>query len=153
MVFLGIVGAGGVFTGTNPSYTSFELEDAIKTARIEFLVVQPELLNNALVAAETCGIPQSRILVFDTSEQTVPEGLQSWRSLLETGEEDWVRFDDKGTSEITDAARLFSSGTTGKPKGICMSHYNLVAQHTLVMEHKPRPYEVSLLTKPGRPPS
>lgn len=149
MAFLGIVGAGGVFTGTNPSYTRFELEDAIKTAKVKFLIVQPELLKTALIAAKACDLPESRVFVFDTVEKTVPEELQSWRSLLKHGEEDWIRFDDKKTCETTDAARLFSSGTTGKPKGICMSHYNFIAQHTLVMEHKPRPYEVSSFGQPS----
>lgn len=58
-------------------------------------------------------------------------------------ESDWVRFNDKDTSENTTAARLFSNGTMGFPKALDMSHYNFVAQHTLVMKYKGRDYAVS----------
>ncbi|OAP55592.1 hypothetical protein AYL99_10565 [Fonsecaea erecta] len=54
---------------------------------------------------------------------------------------DWIRFDDEQVSKRTTAARLFSSGTTGLPKAAALSHYNLIAQHTLVNETQPIPYE------------
>lgn len=55
---------------------------------------------------------------------------------MKHGEKDWVRFDDKKTAQSTTAARLFSSGTTGLPKAATLTHYNFVAQHTLVHEYK-----------------
>lgn len=58
------------------------------------------------------------------------------------GESAWEGWDDAGRSKETVAARLFSSGTTGLPKAVEMTHYNFVAQHTLVMEYKPKDYEV-----------
>jgi 4-coumarate--CoA ligase len=76
-------------------------------------------------------------------DQSIPETLKSWSAVQEYGECDWLRFDDKDTSENTTAARLFSTRTTGFPKALDMSHYNLVAQHTLVMEYKERDYAVS----------
>jgi acyl-coenzyme A synthetase/AMP-(fatty) acid ligase len=61
------------------------------------------------------------------------------------GECDWERWDDEERSKETVAARLFSSGTTGLPKAVEMTHYNFIAQHTMVLEWKPRDYEVSCL--------
>lgn len=58
------------------------------------------------------------------------------------GESEWDRWDDGSRSKETVAARLFSSGTTGMPKAVEMTHYNFIAQHTMVLEWKSRDYEV-----------
>lgn len=158
--FLGILAFGGIFAGTNPSHTAFELAHAFKVADVKALVVEPELLSNALKAAKEAGIPLSRIFVFDhhtplttqfdckedwsaTLSLKGPVGeLKSWRSLMQHGEQDWEGWDDERKSKHTTAARLFSSGTTGLPKAVDMTHHNFITQHTLVYDYKPRGYEV-----------
>jgi acyl-CoA synthetase (AMP-forming)/AMP-acid ligase II len=145
ILFLGIIAAGGIFAGTNPSYTQFELIHHIKTAKTKFFITEPEMLQNALAAAKESGIPESRVWIFDVLGDSLPAGFKSWKELLNHGEKDWVRFDDEKTSRNTAAARLFSSGTTGLPKAASLSHYNLVAQHTLVHEADPRPWKVKRL--------
>jgi acyl-CoA synthetase (AMP-forming)/AMP-acid ligase II len=45
LLFLGIIAAGGVFTGTNPGYTQYELAHHIKTAKVRFLISEPEILS------------------------------------------------------------------------------------------------------------
>lgn len=141
ILFLGIIAAGGIFAGTNPSYTQFELIHHIKTTKTNFLITEPELLKPVLAAAKECSIPESKIWIFDVLGQTLPEGFKSWRDLLNYGEEDWIRFDDEKTCKETTAARLFSSGTTGLPKAAMISHHNLISQHTLVYEYKPKGWE------------
>jgi len=143
MTFLGILAAGSVFAGVNPSYTSFEFQHAFKIAKVKCLIVGPELLKDAPIATEACNTPRSRIFVFDVRGYSIPEILKPWSALQEYGECDWVRFDDKDTPENTTAARLFSCGTTGFPKALDVSHYNFVAQHILVMGYKERDYAVS----------
>ncbi|KAF7913218.1 hypothetical protein EAE99_010840 [Botrytis elliptica] len=138
----GIIAAGGVFTGTNPSYTSHELTHHIKTSRAKFLIAEPEILTNVLIAAKECKIHSSNIWIFDVLGQTIPDSFKSFRDLMKHGEEDWVRFDNEDTSRKTTAARLFSSGTTGPPKAAALSHFNLVAQHVLAYEQAPRPYTI-----------
>ncbi|KAH8657430.1 4-coumarate-CoA ligase-like protein [Tricladium varicosporioides] len=145
--FLAIIAAGGVFAGTNPSYTPFELAHHMKTAQSTFLITEPEpeMLNNALSAAKECSIPKAKIWIFNPHGQKVPEGFKSWKSLLECGEMDWERFDDKKSCKETTAARLFSSGTTGLPKAAVLSHYNLIAQHTLVWANSRKPWQARRL--------
>ncbi|TVY53801.1 Acyl-CoA ligase azaF [Lachnellula cervina] len=145
MLFLGIIAAGGVFAGTNPAYTEFELVHHINTAKAKFFITEPEMLKNSLAAAKKCGVPQSNIWIFDVLGQTIPSGFSSWTELLSHGEKDWKRFDDENTCKKTTAARLFSSGTTGLPKAAVLSHHNLISQHTLVHEIVKKPYEMKRL--------
>jgi 4-coumarate--CoA ligase len=161
MAFIGILSFGGIFAGVNPSHTPYELTHALRTAQIKALIVEPELLPNALKAAAQAGIPRSNIFVFDHHTPVAKawhpsevwgEGLggeerwggcRSWRYLMNQGESEWVKWDDEKASKETVAARLFSSGTTGLPKAVEMTHYNFIAQHTMVLEWKPRDYDVS----------
>lgn len=145
MFFLGIIGAGGVFTGTNPGYTSHELAHHLKTSRAQFLISEPEILAPLLEAAQKNGIPESNVWIFDPAaadKTTPPQGHRSWRELFSHGEQDWVRFDNLKTASTTTAARLFSSGTTGLPKAVTITHRNLIAQQELVFNADPRPYQV-----------
>ncbi|EGP86358.1 4-coumarate,CoA ligase-like protein, partial [Zymoseptoria tritici IPO323] len=143
----GIIAAGGIYSGTNPAYQPYELAHAIKVARIKFLVVEPEILKHALEAATASSLPQENIFIFNNrDDQVVPSGFKSWRTLLQHGEEDWVRWDDAERSKSTTAAHLFSSGTTGLPKAAMLSHYNLIAQHCQITEWKPKPYAIKKIT-------
>ncbi|GAD92510.1 hypothetical protein PVAR5_1102 [Paecilomyces variotii No. 5] len=143
MLVLAIIGVGGVYTGTNPSYTAAELAHHIKTSKSKFLISEPEILDPLLVAAKEQKIPQHHIWIFNPLGQPIPRDTQSWEELLKFGEQDWVRFDDLDTARTTTAARLFSSGTTGLPKATTITHYNLLAQFELTSKAHPRPYPIS----------
>jgi acyl-CoA synthetase (AMP-forming)/AMP-acid ligase II len=128
MAVLGIIAAGGVFAGLNPSYTTFELAHAIRTADITHLLVEPGFLPKAVRAAEECSIPESNIFAFDTHGHTIPADfrVRSWNVLqVQGGEMDWEAFHDRRRSEETSVARLFSNGTTGLSKALNVSTWNL----------------------------
>ncbi|EXJ84908.1 hypothetical protein A1O3_05583 [Capronia epimyces CBS 606.96] len=151
ILFLAIIGAGAIFAGTNPAYTPYELAHHYKTSRTKFVLTEPDLLAAVLASAQETKIPPSNIYIFDTGSTSesqtipIPSGFVSWKTLLLHGEADWVHFDDEHVSKSTTAARLYSSGTTGLPKAAALSHYNLVAQHTLVNETHPVPHEIRRL--------
>ncbi|OAG10565.1 acetyl-CoA synthetase-like protein [Paraphaeosphaeria sporulosa] len=150
VIVLGIIGAGCIYTGTNPSYTPAELEHAIRASEAKFILSEPELLPALRVAARQLRLPDGRIHILDSTskaDQTSPTPAEysPWRSLLSHGAADWATFDDEQTSKTTTAMLCFSSGTTGLPKAAQISHYNLVAQHTLAFEHNPRPYSIKRL--------
>lgn len=143
ILVLAIIGAGGIFTGSNPAYTSHELAHHIKSSESKFLITEPEILDPLTFAAAEVGIPDHHVWIFDNLGQPIPTKRQSWKELLSFGEEDWVRFDDLQTAKSTTAARLFSSGTTGLPKAVTITHHNLIAQHELVLGVNSRPYPIS----------
>ncbi|KAJ5654696.1 hypothetical protein N7490_001699 [Penicillium lividum] len=142
ILVLGIIAAGGVFTGSNPSYTPHELAHHIRAAECKFLISEPEILDNLLLAAKQVGVPTENVWVFDNLGQALPPQQKSWKRLMDHGESDWLRFDDLQIAQTTTAMRLFSSGTTGLPKAVMITHYNLIAQHDLVIGRHPRPFPI-----------
>lgn len=143
ILVLGIIAAGGTYSGTNPAYTPFELAHQINTVHAKFILCEPELLPGFLETKHD--VPKERIFIFDNLGQTIPEGFREWKTLLEHGEADWPRFSDDTSSKTTNAMLMFSSGTTGLPKAVQLTHSNFIAQHTLVYEDNPKDYEVRRL--------
>ncbi|KAJ5964986.1 uncharacterized protein N7479_004862 [Penicillium vulpinum] len=143
ILVLAIIGAGGIFTGSNPSYTPHELAHHIRASQSKFLFSEPEILDSLLRAVKETDVAEQNIWIFNNLGQAIPDGMRSWKQLLEVGEEDWVRFNDLKTCEQTSAARLFSSGTTGLPKAVTITHQNFIAEHELYYGSNPRPYSVS----------
>jgi 4-coumarate--CoA ligase len=131
MLFLSGVGAGGIFSGTNPAYRTHELRHHIRTSQVEFFVVEPERLDGVLEAITAESMPESRIFIFNVRGQPLPSGFRSWEWLLSHGEHDWDHITDRHTLEHTEVARLTTSGTTGLPKTAMQSHFNATSYHTL----------------------
>jgi len=145
LIFLSVVAAGCVFAATNPAYTPYEMVHALKIAKVKLVIVQPELVKPLEKAIHDVGMSDDKIIVFNPDSEAAPKGCMTWSDLLSHGEKDWIRFDDLQTAKSTEAARLFSSGTTGLPKAASLSHHNLVAQHTLVYESINRPWRAKRL--------
>ncbi|KAL8897983.1 MAG: hypothetical protein Q9207_006929, partial [Kuettlingeria erythrocarpa] len=144
ILMLAIIGAGGRFTGSNPSYTSFELNHHIRVSQAKFLIAEPQMLSTTLQSAEDCGIPGSRVFTFETKDQAPVPNQKSWSTLLEQGEADWLTFDKTDQARSTIATLSFTSGTTGFPKAAMISHLYMISQFRIIGRPRP-PYEISRL--------
>jgi acyl-CoA synthetase (AMP-forming)/AMP-acid ligase II len=141
-LFLGIIGAGGCFSGANPGYTAHELAHHLRITQARFLLTSLKTLNAASAAAEKCGIPSSNIFVLDFYQESTPEGYQSWNSLLSCGERDWVQVED---ADNTPAAYVSTSGTSGLPKAAIIPHSYFVSQGQFQDQISATRYKVSPL--------
>lgn len=118
-VFHGLLRAGATVTTINSLYTADEIANQLTDAGADWLFTISALLPAALEAAERTGIPASRLVVLDGAD-----GHPALADLLAAGAPaPNVSFDP-----ATHVAVLpYSSGTTGRPKGVMLSHRNLVA--------------------------
>jgi acyl-CoA synthetase (AMP-forming)/AMP-acid ligase II len=127
IVFHGVASAGGKCTTVNPLYTANELAHQLQDSGAKLLVTVPPFLDAATEAAERAGVEE----VFVVGEAA---GATPFTELL--GDPD-----DAPDVEIdpdTDLAVLpYSSGTTGLPKGVMLTHHNLVANLSQVQARFP----------------
>ena len=151
MLFLGVIGAGGRFTGSNPGYTHLELRDHIKNTRARFLITEYELLPVVEQVGEY-GVPASNVYALETNSHYIKGSYcNSIQELLNHGERDWVHFSSEDEAKRTTAALLSTSGTTGVPKAAMISHYSFVKQSIMLEDSKDKPYKVNLALQPSSP--
>lgn len=116
VVTMGALMAGGVVTTANPQYNAQELAHQLQLTRPKVVVTVEEklgMVNEALKTAKC----QAKVLSI---EKDVPKVLcqrQFLRVCLKTLEE----------ARDTPAFIVFSSGTSGQPKGVVLSHRNMVS--------------------------
>ena len=146
IVYMGIVGSRRIFSGANPVYTQSEVEYQLRDTDAKLLLVHPSLLDTGLAAAQKVGIPRHRIFQFSDKPTAQNEGIADWNDILgsdeEAGKYEWPALSGSEARK-TIASINYSSGTTGLPKGVMVSHYNVIANvmQTIYMRDLEMPYD------------
>jgi acyl-CoA synthetase (AMP-forming)/AMP-acid ligase II len=116
VAFHAVASLGGVVTTINPLSTAREMAGQLRDAGATNLLTVPPLLEAAGEAAATAGVRE--LFVFGEADGATP-----FASLAIDGQPPPVAIDPRADLVVLP----YSSGTTGLPKGVMLTHYNLVA--------------------------
>jgi PAS domain S-box-containing protein len=109
--------AGGIVTTINPLYNTIEVVHQLRDSGARALVAAPQFAVQAADAARSAGVRD--VFVFGEAP-----GVEPFASLSESG---GVREPVAVDPREDVAALLYSGATTGLPKGVMLTHFNLVA--------------------------
>ena len=125
--YFGIPAAGGVMHTLNLRLAPDEIAWIANDAKDRFLVVDDVLLPLLAQFQGQCGF--EKIIVFPFSGAPVAAPFLNYETLLDQADGD--KFQYVAHHEDDAVSMCYTSGTTGKPKGVVYSHRSTVL-HTLV---------------------
>lgn len=134
-IFYGVIAAGGVYSAASSAFTHLELARQVKQGRSKLIVASPDCKDVAIKAAQECNVPLDRVLIVDSDnhKRSLQDVQGKGPNFVEGNGRpsemlDWERISDPRALEESVICLLYSSGTTGVPKGVLISHCNVVAE-------------------------
>ncbi|PYI34251.1 acetyl-CoA synthetase-like protein [Aspergillus indologenus CBS 114.80] len=154
-LFLAVIGAGGVYMGSNPHSSADELTHLIQLTHPRLIITEESGLATVQDVARQTSIPGNHILLCDDPAQTTAVRYAQTHTLLPPPPPPPPTTPQHLTTLLTHAptpnqlpaltpeaaaskpAALFStSGTTGLPKAAILTHANILAQHAALTAHR-----------------
>lgn len=124
-VVLGALWAGGVVSPANPGYTAKEFAQQLSDNNARAILTQFHLLKTVKEALAFAGMAGTSIVLIDQPRKSTAQ-IPHFRHIHDVNCS--PVYTGANINPKTDLAFLvYSSGTTGKPKGVKLSHYNVTS--------------------------
>ncbi|THC94756.1 hypothetical protein EYZ11_005748 [Aspergillus tanneri] len=143
---------GGAVSPANAAYSAAELKHQLLDSKSTVLFTCLPLLSTALEAASMAGFPRNRIYLIDipaqlTGSAKAPADFKYVSQLMEAGK--FLPKLEQLQWSVGEGARrtaflCYSSGTSGLPKGVMISHRNVIA-NVLQIKTAEKPYRDSFI--------
>ena len=119
MTYVGALAAGAIVVSMNAWWTAEELDYGLEDSGTTVLVADAERVARTRESAARLGI---RTIGVRLGDGDTPEGVDRWEDVVEPG----ATYERPELGPDDDATILYTSGTTGHPKGAVSTHRAVV---------------------------
>ena len=131
----GIICNGSVTVTVYPTLLSAQIEYILNNSDTKAIFVENQVQLNKILEIKDKVVQLKNIIVMDDSHNSSDEIVQNFSDFLDKGQEFENNSDNKfSLSDISDKIHgddlltiIYTSGTTGNPKGVMLTHNNLIS--------------------------